>query len=55
LFAVARVRGVQLASAVVLDGVYGEPIGAPRMDTALAFGALHEVLRVAIDCLAGEG
>jgi uridine phosphorylase len=55
LFAVGAVRDIHVASAVVLDGVYGEPIDAPRMDTALAFGKLYDLFRVAVDCLAGYG
>lgn len=55
LFAVAHVRGFALASAVVLDGVFGGPIGAAKMDTALAFAKLHDIFRVAIHCLAGFG
>ena len=52
LFAVAEARGLQLASAVVIDAVFGEPIGPPTMDTATAFGKLYDVFRVGIDLLA---
>ena len=41
LFAVAHARSIRLASAVVLDAVIGEPISAPTMDTAAAFGKLY--------------
>ena len=51
LFAVARERGVALASAVVLDSVYGEPLGQPTMDTATAFGNLYQLFLVSIDVL----
>ena len=52
LFAVAATRRVRIGSAVVLDGVFGNPISAPRMDTATAFGRLYEVFLVGIDVLA---
>ena len=52
LFAVARARGLHLASAVVIDGVFGEPIGPPKMDTATAFGKLYDLFLVGIDLLA---
>jgi uridine phosphorylase len=52
LFAVARARGLPLASAVVIDSVFGEPIGPPTMDTATAFGKLYNVFLVGIDLLA---
>ena len=52
LFAVAAVRDVRLASAVVLDAVFGEPIGTPKMDTAGAFTKLHDVVLIGIDVLA---
>jgi uridine phosphorylase len=52
LFAVAQVRGVELASALVVDTVFGEPVGSPTMDTATAFGKLYEVFRVGADLLA---
>jgi uridine phosphorylase len=52
LFAVAQARGLQMASAVVIDAVFGEPIGPPTMDTAAAFGKLYDVFRVGIDLLA---
>ncbi len=52
LFAVARARGLRMASAVVLDGVFGEPIGPAQMDTAAAFGMLYDVFLVGIDVLA---
>ena len=51
LFAVALARGVQMASAVVIDAVFGEPIGPPRMDAATAFGKLYDILLVGIDLL----
>ena len=52
LFAAAQARGVALASAVVFDGVYGDPIGAPVMDTAAAFGKLYDVFRASVAVLA---
>jgi uridine phosphorylase len=52
LFAVARARGLPLASAVVIDCVFGEPIGPPTMDTAAAFGKLYNVFLVGIALLA---
>jgi purine-nucleoside phosphorylase len=52
LFAVAQVRGVELASALVVDTVFGDPVGRPTMDTAAAFGKLYDVFRVATDLLA---
>jgi uridine phosphorylase len=52
LFAVAQIRGVPVASAVVLDAVFGEPIQAPTMDTAAAFGKLYEVVLAGIEVLA---
>lgn len=51
LFAVARIRSVELASAVVVDSVFGEPIGQPTMDAAAAVGKLYEVFQVGIDLL----
>jgi uridine phosphorylase len=52
VFAVAQARQVPIASAVVLDGVFGDPIRAPVMDTASAFGQLYEVFLAAIEVLA---
>jgi uridine phosphorylase len=52
LFAVAQVRGVPIASAVVIDSVFGERIGPPQMDTAAAFKRLYDVFLVGIDVLA---
>lgn len=52
LFTVAGVRGLRLASAVVIDSVYGEPIGHPTIDTAAAFGTLSDLVGIAIDLLA---
>ena len=52
LFAIAQSRRVALASAVVLDAVFGDPIGAPTMDTAAAFGKLYDVFLVGIQVLA---
>jgi uridine phosphorylase len=52
VFAVAEVRGVPLASAVVLDAVIGDPPSAPTMDTATAFGKLRDVILAGIDLLA---
>ncbi len=52
VFAVAQVRGLHVASAVVIDGVFGEPIGPPSMDTATAFARLCDVVSVGIDLLA---
>lgn len=52
LFAVAQVRDVELASAVVIDSVFGEPVGPPTMDTAAAFGKLYAVFQVGINLLA---
>jgi uridine phosphorylase len=52
VFAVAEARGVPLASAVVLDAVIGEPISAPTMDTASAFGKLYDVFLVGVKVLA---
>jgi uridine phosphorylase len=54
LFALAETRQLRLASAVVLDSVFGEPIGAPEMDTATAFGRLHDVFRIGVELLAGR-
>jgi uridine phosphorylase len=54
LFAVARARGIELASAVVLDAVFGEPIGYPSIDTATAFGRLYDVFRIGIKVLDGR-
>ena len=52
VFAVAQARSVPLASAVVLDAVFGDPIVAPTMDTAAAFGKLYDVFLVGIRVLA---
>jgi uridine phosphorylase len=52
VFAVAQARAVPIASAVVLDAVFGEPVGAPTMDTAAAFGKLYDVFLVGIEVLA---
>ena len=52
LFSVARVRELPIASAVVIDSVFGEPIGAPRMDTVAAFKRLYDVFLAGIDVLA---
>jgi uridine phosphorylase len=54
LFAVAQVRGVALASAVVVDSVFGDPIDHPTMDTDAAFGKLYEVFTVGVDLLAAR-
>ena len=54
VFAVAQARGVHLASAVVLDAVLGELMGAPTMDTAAAFGKLYDVFLIGIQVLAGR-
>jgi uridine phosphorylase len=51
-FAVAQARRVPLASAAVLDVVFGDPIGAPTMDTSAAFGKLYDVFLVGIEVLA---
>jgi hypothetical protein len=51
LFAVARVRGLPLASAVVIDSMCDEPIGPPTVDTATAFGKLYNVILVGVDLL----
>jgi uridine phosphorylase len=51
LFAVAQTLNVRLASAVVLDAVIGEPIAAPTMDTAAAFGKLYDVVLVGVEVL----
>jgi uridine phosphorylase len=53
LFSVAGVRNVPIASAVVIDSVFGEPIVSPRMDTAAAFKRLYDVFLVGVDVLAG--
>lgn len=52
LFALASVRAVPIASAVVIDTVFGEPIGPPEMDTAAAFKRLYDVFLAGIDVLA---
>jgi len=52
LFALASVRAVPMASAVVIDSVFGEPIGPPTMDTAVAFKRLYDVFLVGIEVLA---
>ncbi len=52
LFAVAGARGVKLASAVVLDAVFGNPVGPPHTDSAIAFGRLYDVFLAAIELLA---
>jgi uridine phosphorylase len=54
VFAVGQVRDVPIASAVVLDAVFGDPIRAPVVDTAAAFGKLYEVFLAAIAVLAAE-
>jgi uridine phosphorylase len=51
VFAIGLARNVPIASAVVLDGVFGDPISAPAMDTAAAFGKLYEVFLAAISAL----
>jgi len=51
LFVVGTALGVDVASAVVLDAVYGEPIAPPRTDTSAAFGALYQVVLAGIDAL----
>jgi len=52
VFAVAQTRAVPIASAVVFDTVFDDPIGAPVLDTAAAFGRLYDVFLVALDVLA---
>ena len=52
LFAAARALAVEIASAVVLDSVFGEPVGPPVIDTATAFGRLYDVFLAAVDVLA---
>jgi uridine phosphorylase len=52
LFALASVRAVPIASAVVIDSVFGEPIGSPQIDTAAAFKRLYDVFLVGIEVLA---
>jgi uridine phosphorylase len=52
LFVVGAVLDVAVASAIVLDGVYGDRIAAPRVDTSAAFGALHRLVLAGIDVLA---
>jgi uridine phosphorylase len=52
LFAIAEIRRVALASAVVLDAVIGDPIGPPTIDTATAFGRLYDVFLIGIEVLA---
>jgi uridine phosphorylase len=54
VFAVATACEVALASAVVLDGVFGEPIDSPVMNTSAAFGRLHEVFVASIAVLAAR-
>jgi uridine phosphorylase len=54
LFAVAGARGVELASAVVLDAVFGDPVGPPQIDSAAAFGRLYDVFLAAIELLATQ-
>lgn len=51
LFAAARARDVHLASAVVLDAVFPEPISAPKMDTTAAFERLHDLFLIGIGLL----
>ena len=52
LFAASRALAVELASAVVLDCVFGEPVGPPVFDAAAAFGKLYDVFLAAADLLA---
>lgn len=52
LFAVAGVRQVPIASAVVVDCVFGDPIAAPTMDTATAFGKLRRLFLLCVEMLA---
>jgi hypothetical protein len=51
LFAVAQVRGVHLASAMVLDSIFGDPITAPQMNTTAAFGGLYDVFLVGVNVM----
>ena len=51
LFCVAEVRRVPLASVLVVDGAFGDPIDRPRFNRAAAYGRLFEVLPVTIDVL----
>jgi hypothetical protein len=54
LFAVAQARGLHLASAVAIDGVFGESIALPSMDTATAFGKPYDLVQVGVNVLAAS-
>jgi len=54
LFAVGALRRVPIASVVVIDGAYGDPIAAPQVDRRTAYERLFQVLPVVIDVLRNE-
>jgi len=51
LFAVATVRKVALASLLVVDGAFGDPIARPQFDRGAAYARLFGLLPLTIDVL----
>ncbi len=51
LFAVSTVREVALASLLVVDGAFGDPITRPQFDRGAAYGRLFDLLPLAVEVL----
>jgi len=53
LFAVASIRDVSVASVLVVDGAFGDPVDRPQFDRGAAYGRLFALLPVVVDVLRG--
>jgi len=51
LFAVAQIRDVALASLLVVDGAFGDPIARPQFDRGAAYGRLFALLPIVVETL----
>jgi purine-nucleoside phosphorylase len=51
VFAVAAVRNVAMASLLVVDGAFGDPIERPQFDRGAAYGRLFGLLPTVVDVL----
>ena len=51
LFAVAQIRDVALASLLVVDGAFGDPIARPQFDRGAAYGRLFGLLPIVVETL----
>jgi nucleoside phosphorylase len=51
LFALGSVRQVSVASLLVVDGAFGDPIDRPQFDRGAAYGRLFGLLPIAVETL----